>query len=152
MAEEIASICYTEACNIITLLADCNHGCNHYDLTGVLWPEGVVIWEHCGSLNGESLDPQDVTCTPQGHVCIANTTNVMLLDPKTGSLISILLKEPNVSNVCEVVCQDDDDKIRVTVTHGEEKATKISCYNYKIFDVEYDEFAVPIIEPRPEQK
>ena len=74
MAEEIASICYTEACNIITLLADCNHGCNHYDLAGVLWPEGVVIWEHCGSLNGESLDPRGVTCTPQGHVCIANTT------------------------------------------------------------------------------
>ena len=77
---------------------------------------------------------------------------MLLLDPKNGSLISTLLKEPNISNVCEVVClEDDDGEIRVTVRHGEEKATKISCYNYKIFDVEYDEFAVPIIEPRLEQ-
>ena len=92
MAEEIASMCYTEACNIITLLADCSHSYDRYDLIGVLWPEGVVIWEYCGSLNGESLYPQDVACTPQSHVCIANTTNVLLLDPKNGSLISVLLK------------------------------------------------------------
>ena len=93
MAKEVTSMCYSKGCNTIAFLANCNDGYNHYDLFGILWPERVVVWEYCGSVNSIPLDPQDVCCTPCGNVCIANTTNVLLLDPKDGSLITILLEE-----------------------------------------------------------
>ena len=99
-------MCYAEGCNTIVFLANCNDDYNHSDLFGILWPKGQrhqtskhssqilrVVWEYCGSVNGIPLDPFDVCSTPCGNVCIANTTNVLLLDPKDGSLITILLEE-----------------------------------------------------------
>ena len=154
MAKEVASMCYAEGCNTIVFLANCNDGYNH--LFGILWPKHSskilrVVWEYCGSVNGIPLDPFDVCSTPCGNVCIANTTNVLLLDPKDGSLITILLEEALLSNVSEVVCHwDEDDEIRVAVRHGVGKPTETSCYNYKYFSKKYDEFSVPITELRPD--
>ena len=142
MAKEVASMCFAEECNTIVVLVNCNDDYDHCDIFGIVWPSGVVAWELYGSVNNVPLDPEDVCCTPRGDVCIANTTNVLLLDPKDGSLIGVLLAEENLENVSEVVSYEDDDEIRLAVRHGAEKPTKTSC-----FSVEYqDEFAVPIAD------
>ena len=144
LAKDAASMCFVEECKTIVMLADCHDGPNHYDIFGIVWPSGVVAWQLCDRINGISLDPQDVCCTPRGDVCVANTTNVLLLDPKDGSLIDVLFAEENLENISEVVSYEDDDEIRLAVRHGPEKPTKTSCFSVEYHNVKHDEFTVPI--------
>ena len=147
LANEVASMCYVEECNTIVVLADCHEVYNHYDIFGIVWPSVVVAWKLCGSVNSVPLDPEDVCCTARGDVCVANTTNVLLLDPKDGSLIDVLFAEENLENISEVVSyEDDDDEIRLAVRHGAEKPTKTSCFSVEYHSVKHDEFTVPIAD------
>ena len=144
MAKEVASMCFAEERNTIVVLVNCNDDYDHYDIFGIVWPSVVVAWKHCGSVNSVPLDPEDVCYTPRGDVCVANTTNVLLLDPKDGSLIDVLFAEENLENISEVVSYEDDDEIRLAVRHGPEKPTKTSCFSLEYHNVKHDEFTVPI--------
>ena len=154
MAEEVGSMCYLEDCDTIVVLANCNDGRDHYDIFGIQWSTGVIVWKHCAFVNGVELDPEDVSCTPRGDVCVANTTNVLLLDPKDGSLINVLFAEENLENVSELVCYEDEDEdeneMHIAVRHGAEKPTKTSCFSVEYRSIKHDEFAVPITDLQSE--
>ena len=55
---------------------------------------GEVIWKHSVYTNDPAnhipLTPEDVCCTGQGIICVANGTNVLILRSATGDLASVL--------------------------------------------------------------
>ena len=148
--EEVASMCYVEECDTIVVLANCNDGHSQYDILGIEWSTGVIAWKHCDFVNGVKLNPEDVSCTPRGKVCVANTTNELLLNPKDGSLIHVLFTEENLENVSEVVCYQDENAdengMQIAVRQGVEKPTKTSCFSVEYRSIKHDEFAVPITD------
>ena len=88
--------------------------------------DGSTMWEVCGKVKREIVDPGGVSCDNCGNVFVADRINerLLLLKSRTGKLLQVLLKEDK-GRVWDVYWTKTEPQLRVSHRYG----FRISCYD-----------------------
>ena len=84
---------------------------------------GDIIWKHNASVENILLNPENVSTTPNGWICLANGNKLLIQDPLDGSCRDVLL--PAVLTCIKNVVWSGN---KLAIRH-ETPPNKITCYS-----------------------
>ena len=131
------AICYAPYCDTLVAVVELD---SNEDIWGINLSTGRLLWSFWK--HGSDLDflPKDICYTGQGLVCVANSDNVLSVDPVDGALIGSLFdNDDSITNICEVVCHcEDDGQVKLAIRYGPKPSTKIACFSATFRSSEFD--------------
>ena len=99
------AICCAPCCDTLIAIVETD---SSEDIWGIGLSTGRLLWSFCKQQNSDQVlvfDPKDICYTGQGLVCVANSCNVLLVDPVDGILVGTLFEnDKHVMNISEVIC------------------------------------------------
>ena len=87
------AVCYAPCCDTIASVVQVNNGNSIFsDIWGISLTTGRLIWTFSKQRDvavDHDFRPRDICYTGQGLVCVANTDNVLLVDPIDGTRVQL---------------------------------------------------------------
>ena len=131
------AICYAPCCDTLVAVVEFD---SNEDIWGVSLSTGRLLWSFCKHDDDLDFLPKDICYTGQGLVCVANSDNVLLVDPVDGALVGSLFdNDDSIINISEVICHcEDDGKVKLAIRYGPKPSKKIACFNATFRSSEFD--------------